>query len=405
MVPVVVMSLASCGGRPSAATTATVPCSARPTATAIAWDENGQVHGSINGASPNTLSTFKHPLGLPGESGDNPARLGALAVAPDAAHVAVEMLVPGLDAPGVSYPYLVDAATHAVTRIALPRYPSALGQTGRLFAWVDAHTLIVFAGVGSGSESDTPGGPATYRYDLTTGSATRLPGMANAVEGAVHCSTVYWLGLSSLAAVGQYMGAVYYRGHVQLHRYDLATGKEIGQPLALGETAANDGGPWGVDWPGWDVSADGTRIVYQQMHITFDGMQDIASSTFRLANADGSDSRIIFAGPLTVMLAGAARLAISPDGRQVALTESPTNPAAVSGAVAGSDGFKSYSPAGIGQPAWLPDGTGFVATAKADPSFAAGIYQYWPGTPALGQGGTIPGIQLSLGGTNPATLI
>lgn len=400
---IMVMSLAGCGGRPAGAAPSAASCAARPTATAMVWDENGQVQGSLDSAPPTTLSNFSYPLGLPGETGANPAQLGALAVAPDGAHLAVAVQVPGNGTAGVTYPYIVDTATHAVTRIALPRYPSALGQQGRPFAWADARTLIIFAGVGSGT--DGLDGPQTYRYDLASGKVTSLPGLANAVEGAVRCSTIFWLGLSDLSSIGGSLGATFYRGQVQLSRYDLATHKGIGQPLSLGDTSAEDSGPWSVNWPGWDISADGALIVYQQMSITFDGSQEVVTSTIHETNAGGGGSRIIFAGPETVMLAGAARLAVSPDGRQVAMTESPSTPAAVSGSFPDSGGFKSYSPAARGQPVWMPDGSGFLAAADAAPSFSAGIYQYWPGTPALGENGTIPGVELSQGGTNPATLI
>jgi hypothetical protein len=243
----------------------------------------------------------------------------------------------------------------------------------------------------------------SYSYDIATGKAAALPGIVGAVEGEVRCATIFWLELTPLSGSGASKSAASFRGLARLHRYDLVTRREIGGPIALGATSANGSGAWRVDWPGWDVSRDGARLIYQQMTVTFDGMQNTIVSTFREANADNTNAKIILAGPATVFASGAVRLTISPDGRQVAMTNSPLAPAVISGPFIGADGVKAYSPAAMGQPAWLPDGSGFIATAH-DVNSPAGVYQYWPGTPPLGPGGTIPGVELSQGGANPATL-
>jgi hypothetical protein len=283
--------------------------------------------------------------------------------------------------------------------VTLPRYPSFLERESRIFAWADTHTLIVFAGIEGGKGNGAAG--TVFKYDLATGKALALAGIVNAVEGVVRCSTIFWIELSDLTSSGSTQQTYSYRGQAYLHRYHLGARAPVGAPIPLGDTSVNTGDSWVVDWPGWDVSGDGALVVYQQMTASFDGKQNNLTSTFKEANADGSGTRIVLAGPMTVMSSGPVRLAISPDGRQVALTTPASD--IVSEPFVGA-GVKAYSPPAAGLPAWLPNDSGFVATSH-DPKSPAGVYQYWSGTPALGPNGSIPGIELGEGGTNPATLL
>jgi hypothetical protein len=127
---VLVLALAACSATsastPPAGAIATAtppPCNTHATTTAVVWDEGQQIHGGIGGAAPSQLSSFRYPLGLPDEGFDgNRTVPGFLAVSPDDAHIAVDenVFVPFIQD---IYPYVVDTATHVVTRVILPAYP------------------------------------------------------------------------------------------------------------------------------------------------------------------------------------------------------------------------------------------------------------------------------------------
>ncbi len=381
------------------ATPAGPTCSTHATATAIVWDDGQQVQGSINGGAAAALSNFSYPLGLPDEGNPNPPTLGYIAVAPDGHHLAVsvDILVPFSE---ISYPYIVDTTTHAVTKAALPHYPSSPDQEGRPFAWADNHTLVVFPGRGGSG-----GGLAasqSYSYDITTATATALPSfVTSAVEGEVRCGSLYWLELTPLSTSGTSGGFQYFRGQANLHRFNLATSTAIGGPIAIGDTNSNGGAEGQVDWPGWDVSRDGTHLVYQQMTVTFNGTENHVSSAFKLASSDGSGAAAILTGANPATSTSGTGLSFSADGTQVAVTNAQSTPTVASGPTAGGTP-RYYSPDAAGLPAWLPDNSGFLA-ATQDDTPAVDIYQYLLATPLAGNG-RAPGTEVHATGSDPATL-
>lgn len=125
---------------PGSTTLTPVSCNTRATTTAIVWDEGRQIHGGVGGSAPTQLSSFSYPLGLPDEGFEgNPIVPGFLAVAPDGAHIAVDeaVFVPFTEE---LYPYVVDTATHAATRVLLPAYPYTPDEETRELAGMSRAT-------------------------------------------------------------------------------------------------------------------------------------------------------------------------------------------------------------------------------------------------------------------------
>jgi hypothetical protein len=382
-------------GEPTATATPTAPpCATRATTTAEAWvkgQTDPQVMGSINGASETQLSNFTYPLGLPYEGQFGGAYLQALAWAPDAQHLAVAVAVNV--GPSVSlFPYIVDTTSHAVTRVMLPDSNGIAehAAANRIFSWADTHTLVIFGGFGGGSNGS--GGSTTYSYDLTSGSVTPLPGVTSAYEGVVRCSTLFYLEITPLTQVGSSGG---YKGTARLHRYDLGSHSEIGSPITLGDTSTFNGAEGEVSLMGWDASPDGTRIAYQQTTVSFgSGSNPSISSKFFAANADGSGATQILTGATSN---SPAFLAISPDGKQVAVTNASPTPTVLSGSMSGGMAY-FYQPDAEGPPVWLADGTQFEADQLI--GSAAGVERWALNT----TGGREAGALAHAGGGIPATL-
>jgi hypothetical protein len=339
------------------ATPAPPPCSTRASATAEAWasgTDNPQVVGTINGGAETTLSHFVYPLGLPNEGQFGNDYLAALAWSPDAQHLAVAVAV-NVGPTRSLFPYIVDTQSHAVTRVALPSSDGIAGQAEakRVFAWADNHTLVVFGGFGGGMNGS--GGTTSYSYDIASASATPLPGVTAAYEGVVRCSTLFYLEITKLTEFGS-NGR--YKGSGLLHRYDLAAHSEIGSPVTLGETSTFNGAEGEVSLMGWDASPDGTQIAYQQTSVGLGGSSQITiTSKFLAANADGSGASPILSGATSD---SPAFLAISPDGKLVAVTNAQPTPTVLSGSLSGGQAY-FYQPDAQGPPVWLADSAHFEA--------------------------------------------
>jgi hypothetical protein len=389
---------ASIGASTGASTAIKPPCATRATASAFAYSTGSNLAGNIPqppGAplpAASTLSAFIYPLGIPHEASPT---VTFSAFAPDAAHLAaavqqVRTLSSGSFA---EYsPYIVDTATQAVTKVPLAQ-PIVAHQGGnwaappprRLFAWADTHTLIIFAN----ADLNAPLGPS-YSYDITSNTLTPLPGVTGALEGVVRCSVLFYL----TAGAPTYLDGNLSRAPVLIHRYDLSSHTAIGVPVFIGDAAifefpAQDNQP---DYPGWDASPDGSHLAYQQMT----GAKGPSFSSIWLATkADGT-------GPVPILPSvssdGGVRMAISPDGTLVAVTQAHPAPSVFVGPLSGGAVTKFISPIGLGQPAWLANSGGFFASSTSD-AIPASVLLF-----SLRCRGACVGAPVVANASNPATL-
>lgn len=330
-------------------TTASAPCATRPTATAETWISGQQVMGSIPASgAPATLSAFVYPLGIPDEGAVGNAPFPSFtAIAPDARHLAVAILQ---DAPNFTEydPYVVDTSTHAVTRVPLPSQISGPSEDipRRLFAWADTHTLIIFANT-------------TYSYDVTTNAVTSLPGITNAWEGVVRCSTLFYLSFGAFTPLVPSGDPNHNTvAPTLITRYDLGSHAAVGSAVTIGQASTFGGAEGKVDYGGWDATPDGGRIAYQHEALTFSGGQAHTSSHWFAANADGSGAVAILP---SATASNGARMSISPDGTQVAVTDANPAPNVLSGPLSGGPTHFYDSPDGATQPAWRSDGSAFLS--------------------------------------------
>ncbi len=365
------------------ATSGPPPCATHATTTALAWVVGQQVVGKVPAsASATTVSHFVYPLGIPDEGAvGNAPQLTFMAFAPDAAHlaVAVAQFVPFQ----TEYdPYIVDTATHAVTRIPLATSINVASEDTphRLFAWADTHTLIIFTA------------SSAQRYDLTTNTLTPLPGISGAVEGVVRCSTLFYSAYPGLNSASNPVVSE------QLNRYDLTTSAPIGAPITIGNAGTWGGGEGHVEYGGWDVSPDGAHLAYQSLALTETagggGLNE--SSHWYTANVDGSGATSILPSATANAM---AYVSISPDGAYVAVTNANPTPNVLSGPLAGGATRFYDSPSGYSQLAWSADSSGFYAGTSGDP-FTPGAIALYP----IGAGGHATGSTAVAGANAPASL-
>jgi hypothetical protein len=358
LVLVLILILAACGSVPAGAGSSpqpTVPVTPPPTATtaggmaaSLAWsqyDSAGaiQIWVAASGAALRLLAT------IPARS-PQPCQLvsaGLPMASPDGRHLLVGLgqqcdgliLDPGPLA-------ILDATSGQLSYVPLPRDATALPQV-RSYGWADNQTIFAIAYAFKG----------VFLYTLGASAVTALDGLQTPLEGVVRGSTLFYLSVSSGS------------GGIQsnLRRYDLARHAPLVGSISLGAYASCSECPDIVKSPGWDVSADGSHVVYQ---FTAPGGGGIASSQIFYAGADGS-----FTHQIAEYLATDSfiHLRLAPDGTRVAITAAFPSPTVVTACV-GSPGTKgdpcfiTYTPDAVSVAAWAPDGRSFVA-ATVDASY------------------------------------
>lgn len=375
-------------------------CTFPATGTTEAWLCDGQVLASIGGNPATTLSDFTYPLLVPNGPSLGSSSPNALLWAPDGNHLAVAF-APAQQSSGINcYPFILDVQTQAVTRVALPSYPTqARAPTATHLAWADAQTLLTFGAAPAGSGAATPPGLAgsagttTYRYSLASDQATALPGVTAAASGVVRGSVLFYLELTPLSQMAGAPG--FYKGTALLHRYNLSSLQEIGTPFVLGDTLTSAGAS-SLLIPGWDASPDGSQMVYQQTSVLLEAgaTRPTVTSRFWAAEADGSNPTPILAG---VAASSAARLSISPNGAFVAATGIQPGPGTYADSLSGG-AVHAFTPSSASAPAWLSDSSGF--DASSDFTHDADVLRYLLSTPGAPASGT----DLIQNARDPATL-
>ena len=366
-----VVALWACGAASSVTVTtgATVsPTSGRaPTATtsappahAFAWTQYDtssvpQVWASLNGAAPVQITHFAIPGGAVCDSW----QLWSPPVfSPDYTHIlaAIGGAQCG-DGPWYGPPSVIAVAGGAITTV--PGSNTGIRISQRTSGWIDDHTIYFANGAG------------LWTYSLGAAAPSQLPGVASAEEAELRGTTLFYATVSYGSTVIS----------ETLHRYDLTSHTVLPGSISLGQYNSCQCSPGNYPTLGWDVSRDGSHVVYQVA--TSGGSASgfsMGSSHVWYANADGSG-----ATPIAQALSSASflQMQISPNGALVAMTSS-TPPGAVvtasvtSAGLPGDPNYHSYSPDALQFPVWKWDSSQFwAATQFSAPSTPSGsIYNY-----------------------------
>jgi hypothetical protein len=253
----------------------------------------------------------------------------------------------------------------------------------------------IVAAWGSADCTDGPETGPLYTVNAGTGAATAVPGSVSVrlslrEAGWIDNNTIWWtdynglheytLGGGSSTLVSNLGGAfpndAVLRGNIlyfstgsttyALQRYNMTSHTVLAGPVNLGTTnpcvcSRND-----ALSPGFDVSADGSHIVYQKTAPAGAGgvAEGVGSSQFFYANADGSGASQI----ASYATAGAmTRMQISPNGHLVAIARAEPAPSVVTASVSspghsGDPDLHFYTPDGRSYAVWKWDSATFWAS-------------------------------------------
>ncbi|HEY1390363.1 MAG TPA: hypothetical protein VGF38_17635 [Ktedonobacterales bacterium] len=242
--------------------------------------------------------------------------------------------------------YIINATTGAATKVASSDIRLSLRQTG----WIDNSTIWWIDG------------RHVYRYTVGGATSTNLGALGgNFAEDAVlRSSTLYYTTHTGSGLPGD---------GFQLQRFDMTSHSVLAGSVNLGATNPCECSRNDAMSPGFDVSHDGSHIVYQKVSpVSGSGGDEegVASSQFFYANADGSGaSRIATVATAASMV----KMQISPNGRLVAVARAEPAPSVFTASVtsAGLSGDPSlhfYTPDGRSYPVWKTDNATFWAGTK-----------------------------------------
>ncbi|HEX8730622.1 MAG TPA: hypothetical protein VF725_01070 [Ktedonobacterales bacterium] len=352
------------GSSPTA--TATHASGGGPTATpipapphAFAWyqrdsHDTAQLWASINGGTPRQI-THLPPTPPPDTCVTNKNAWGTPVFSPDLTRiVATEGSVQcggGSIAQGVAE--IVTVSTGAMTRVPGPnvsgQYAFTAPSEERGVGWLD-NSSVWF------TTFDT-----FYTYHIGDAHSVELSaftsiGQFNGLNDAVVRGSTLYFELTTSSSTQE----VY-----EIRRYDLGTHSMISGSISMGVsgTSVYTGAVGQPLSPGWDVSADGSHIVYEVVTQSGGG---IGTTKVYYANADGSGATRIASALFTSHL---MRMQFSPDGQWVAFTGALPSPATLSASVSSAGGsgdptFHAYSPDTVGYPVWKWDNSEFWAQSS-----------------------------------------
>ncbi len=345
---------------PSSSTPSTGPA---PTMEGLAWVQptptgKPQIWASIGGKPGRMI------MQATGDDCDT-SELGPPVLSPDAKHIVIVGGAGCGDGQSHGPVFVVNVAAGTMTPIA----NTNVLTNERSVGWLNNDTLFFASG-------------AVNMYRISSATVAALPGTNGAVEATVRGSQLFYI--------------TFTRGNMlhvlaSLHRYNLISQRDV-TVIDLGTFDLPAGqSPPDYHSEGWDASLDGTHVVYQ---VTTSGPVQsapvgISSSRIYYASADNSAQSQILQFMTTNNL---VRLHISPNGKEVAVTEATPAPDIISGCV-NSPGatpqsdpcFHSYAlPQGFfsgGYAVWSPDGTAFIVAAYGDPP-GNGLYRFTVGAPS-----------------------
>ena len=319
-------------------------------------------------------------------------------------------------------------AAHQVTHM-----PSSSADCARNEHWsppvFSPDMSKIVAAWGSADCTDGPETGPLYVINATTGATTTVPSadirLSLRQAGWINGSTVWWIdgqhlhqyvvgGAASVLGTltGSFTDDAVLRGNTlffsvgsgsgyTLKRFDMASHTVLAGSINLGTTnpcvcSRND-----ALTPGFDVSPDGSHIVFQRTAPAGGGgdAEGVGSSQFFYANADGSGASRI----ASVATAGSmVRMQISPNGNLVAVARALPAPSVFTASVtsaglSGDPNLRFYTPDAHSYPVWKTDNATFWASTKdldeVFPPTTGNMEHFTVGTGAGSVGAT--------GGANP----
>ncbi|MGZ6308630.1 MAG: hypothetical protein ACXWP6_19435 [Ktedonobacterales bacterium] len=391
---IILFGLAGCAPSSPSASVIGTPTPPGPTATpappphALAWFQQdgagvGQIWASVNDGPAHQVTHMAAP------SGDcvRDQHWSPPVFSPDLAHI-VGGWGSGAcgDGPEQGDLYVIDAATGAASPVQGTTHPANILLSVRQAGWVNNATIWWTSS------------QAVYEYTLGAAHSTALGDIASssgssytfAPDAVLRGNTLFFATVSGTSGV--------YTRTFALKRFDMTSHAVLPGSISLGSDHICVCSPGDRTEPGFDVSADGTHIVFQRVTASAgDTGEGIASSQFFYANADGgSASRIASYATSSTF----TRMQFSPNGQFVSIARAFPSPSVLTASVtsAGASGDPNlhvYHPDGSTYAVWdwrgatLWTGT----TDVAGDSTAPNVERFTLGTAAGSVG--------AAGGNNP----
>ena len=251
---------------------------------------------------------------------------------------------------------------------------------------------IVAAWGSAGCDNGVEHGPI-YIINAATGAATQIPAsdirLSLRETGWTGNSTIWWIkgtqlitytigGANKVIATlsGSTVSDAELRGSTlfyvtsvgsgyQLSRYDMASHAPLGGAISLGSITTCQCARGDALTPGFDVSADGSHVVYQKITPGGSTTEGVGSSQFFYANADSSGARQIASA---AKAASFAKMQLSPNGKLVAVARAEPSPNSVFTASVTSAGnsddpdLRFYQLDARSYPIWNADSVTFWAS-------------------------------------------
>lgn len=344
-------------GTTSTAATNTPGSSAAPTATpipapphAFAWYQYDshkvpQIWASLNGGTPFQITH----VAPDGAACSDQIAWSPPVFSPNLTHIIASMGSFNCGDGNMTGPVSVITVSGGSVSTLAPSYQ--MPTTVRAAGWLDNSTawFVTYNGF--------------YTFTLG-GSPSQVPGPANITDAVVRGSILYWQTSSYSTTVIGY----------SIHRYDLGSHTALSGTVSQGQVGTCSCSPGDAHGPGWDVSRDGTHIVYQVTTPTISPSGGVASAKIYYANSDGSGAVQIAHALVTN---ATARMQFSPNGQWVAFTEATPAPSTLTASVNSSGGsgdptFHGYSPDTFNYPVWKWDNSQFWAGNESASSYYYG---------------------------------
>ncbi len=328
------------------ATATTAAATATPTVApphALAWfklDSHHipQIWASVNGAAP-TQITHVAP---DGSACDDQVAWSPPVFSPDLTHIVASMGSYNCGDGDMTGPVSVIKASNGSITTLSASYQ--VRTTIRSMGWLDNSTIwfATYSGV--------------YSYALG-GAPTQISNVSHVEDAVVRGSTLFMQTSAFSSPTTMY----------SIVRFDLNSHTLLSGSINQGKVGSCQCSPGDAHGPGWDVSPDGSHIVYQYVTPSSSSQGGITSSKIYYASSDGSGATHIAQAMVTT---ATCLMQFSWDGQWVAFTEAPPSPATLTASVNSSGGsgdptFHGYSPDTSNYPVWKWDNSQFWATTSA----------------------------------------